>query len=95
MTDRSPHGMIFLIQDVIHQTKSAMTYMNKFAICENDQFDILNIAYHGLTEQEVELSIESSITEVGVRVIVSKLFLSRKRIISRHHAGRPTSDHCT
>ena len=64
MTDRSPHGMIFLIQDVIHQTKSAMTYMNKFAICENDQFDILNIAYHGLTEQEVELSIESSITEV-------------------------------
>ena len=28
------------------------------------------------------------------RVIVSKLFLSRKRIISRRLAGRPTSGHC-
>ena len=29
------------------------------------------------------------------RVIVSKLFLPRKRNISRRHAGRPTSGHCT
>ena len=63
--DQLSHGMIFLIQDVIHQTKSAMTYMNKFCISENDQFDIFKIAYHGLTEQEIELNVESTITEVG------------------------------
>ena len=65
MTDQLTHGMIFLIQDFVHQTKAAMTYMNKFSICENDQFDILKIAYHGLRKHEVELSIDSSITEIG------------------------------
>lgn len=65
--DQFTNGMIFLIQDVVHQTKSAMTYMymNKFSICENDQFDILKIAYHGVSKHEVELSIDSSIIEVG------------------------------
>ena len=73
MTDQLTHGMIFLIQDVIHQTKSAMTYMNKFSICENDQFDILKIEYHGLTERDVEICIESSIAEVGVDLSFSHL----------------------
>ena len=63
--DQLTHGMIFLIQDVIHQAKSAMTYMNKFCISENDQFDILKISYHGLTEEDVKFSIESSMAEVG------------------------------
>ena len=46
-----------------------MTYMNKICICENDQFDILKIAYHGLTKHEIELSIDPSITEIGAETL--------------------------
>ena len=53
-----------------------------------DQLNMLSLAFEIRTDVAAKWSVN------GVRGIVSKLFFLRKRIILKHPAGRPTTDHC-